>query len=55
MNRSFVKKLFPQTLAWTGLAVLSTAIAVAQAQKPSAGTPMAQAGQRQSEELAALP
>ncbi|MGA2048398.1 MAG: BON domain-containing protein [Terracidiphilus sp.] len=42
------KKVYPQVLAWIGLVALCAAVAVAQNQdqKPAAGTPMAQAGQR---------
>jgi hypothetical protein len=42
------KKVYPQVLAWIGVVALCAAVAVAQNQdqKPAAGTPMAQAGQR---------
>jgi len=46
MNRSFVKRVFPQMLAWAGLVVLCGGIQVAQAQDSTAGSAAAQAGQR---------
>ncbi len=44
MNRAFLKRVFPQVLAWTGLVVLSVAVAIAQDQPEPAAA--AQAGQR---------
>ncbi len=44
MNRSFLKKVIPQLLAWAGLVVLCGAVAVAQDQNQSLAA--AQAGQR---------
>jgi hypothetical protein len=50
MTRTLLKRVYPQVLAWAGLVALCAAVAVAQdntqIQKPAAGTPMAQAGQR---------
>ena len=48
MTQTRLKRVYPQVLAWVGLIALSAAVAVAQSQdqKPAAGTPMAQAGQR---------
>jgi hypothetical protein len=37
MNRSFVKRVFPQVMAWAALMVLSTAVAVAQDSAAAAG------------------
>ena len=44
MKHSLLKRVIPQVLAWAGLLALCGAVAVAQEQKPAAGTPMA--GQR---------
>jgi BON domain len=44
MKRSFLKKVMPQVLAWAGLVVLCSAVAVAQDQSQSPA--VAQAGQR---------
>ena len=38
MNRSMAKRVIPQVLAWTGLVVLSCAVAIGEGQKPAAGT-----------------
>jgi outer membrane murein-binding lipoprotein Lpp len=46
MNRSFVKRVFPQLMAWAALVVLCGGIQVAQAQDSAAGSATAQAGQR---------
>jgi hypothetical protein len=46
MNRSFIKRVFPQVLAWAGLVVLCGGFPVAQGQDPSAASASAQAGQR---------
>jgi len=46
MNRSILKRVFPQVAAWTGLVVLSAAVAVAQAPAADPQTDAAQAGQR---------
>jgi hypothetical protein len=46
MNRSFVKKVIPQVLMWTGLVALCGAVAVAQEQTPAAATDATQPGQR---------
>jgi hypothetical protein len=46
MNRLFIKRVFPQVLAWTALVVLCAAVAVAEGQNPAAGSPATQAGQR---------
>ncbi|MDR3774994.1 MAG: BON domain-containing protein [Terracidiphilus sp.] len=50
MNRSFLKRFFPQVLAWTGLVALSVAVAIAQdsipAPNPDQSPAAAQPGQR---------
>lgn len=50
MTRTLLKRVYPQVLAWAGMVALCAAVSVAvaqdQIQKPAAGTPMAQAGQR---------
>ena len=46
MKRVFVKRAFPQVLAWAGLVVLCSAIAVAQGQTQASDATTAQAGQR---------
>jgi hypothetical protein len=46
MNRSFVKRVFPQMLAWAALVVLCGGIQVAQAQDSASSSAAAPAGQR---------
>ncbi|HXR39100.1 MAG TPA: BON domain-containing protein [Terracidiphilus sp.] len=46
MNRSLLKRVFPRVFAWAALVVLCCAVAVAQGQKPAAGTVAAQTGER---------
>lgn len=46
MNRSFVKRVFPQLMAWAGLVVLCGGIQIARAQDSAAGSATVQAGQR---------
>jgi hypothetical protein len=46
MNRSFMKKVFPQVLAWAGLLVLCGGFSVAQGQDSTPSSTSGQAGQR---------
>jgi hypothetical protein len=46
MNRSFMKKVFPQVLAWAGLVVLCGGFSVAQGQDSTPSSTSGQAGQR---------
>ncbi len=55
MNRSLVKKMIPQVLAWTGMVVLCSAVAVAQAQTSTpAGTDQRTDGQIEMDVVHAL-
>jgi hypothetical protein len=46
MNRSFVKRVFPQVLAWAALVVLCVGVPAAQGQNSGPDSAAAQAGQR---------